>query len=64
MAETMIETLLSKDYVALKEGCEKIIATKIMNKVNDLKVGLLAKINGISADKQQEMMTVAPAPKE
>ena len=55
MSISVVKTILDKNYAQLKEYCDKIVADKIIERVNEKKIEVLAKINGKSVE---EMLTV------
>ena len=57
MPDTLVETILDGDMVALRDGIEQVIAKRVYDKIQDKKVEILAKINGVTTDHMKEVMT-------
>jgi len=59
MADTIIQTVLDKDYASLKDGLEQVVATKIHRKIQEMKPEILADINKIDKGKMAEILATA-----
>ena len=57
--DSLIKTILDGNFAALKEYCEEGAASRLTSRINDMKVKIVARMNGKSVD---EMLTImAPA---
>lgn len=56
--KSVIKSVLDGDWVALKKHYEQIAASKVMDRINEKKIGVLARINGIDVDKMKEVINV------
>lgn len=57
--KSIIKRVLDGDWVSLQSDIEKMAADKVKAKVDDRKIEVLAKLNGIGVDKQKEMMAIS-----
>lgn len=57
--DSVIKSVLEGDWTNFKMYCEKKLAEKTTQRINDKKIEVLAKINGVSVDKQKEIMAVS-----
>lgn len=57
--KSIIKRVLDGDWASLQTDIEKMAADKVKAKVDDRKFDVLAKLNGISVEKQKEMMAVS-----
>lgn len=56
MADTLIETVLDGDYASLKDNIEQVIAKRLHNRIQEKKVDILAKMNGIPKNQMRDLM--------
>ncbi len=57
--KSVIKRVLDGDWASLQADIEKMAATKVKTKVDEKKMDVLAKMNGINVDKQKEVMSVS-----
>jgi predicted house-cleaning noncanonical NTP pyrophosphatase (MazG superfamily) len=57
--DSVIKTVLDGDWTEMKAYCEKKLAEKTTERINDKKVEVLAKINGVDVEKQKEIMAIS-----
>lgn len=57
--KSVIKRVLDGDWASLQADIEKMAATKVKTKVDEKKLDVLAKINGVNVDKQKEVMSVS-----
>lgn len=57
--ESVIKRVLNGDWASLQSDIEKMSADKVKAKVEEKKFEVLAKLNGISVDKQKELVSVS-----
>ncbi|MFW6219672.1 MAG: hypothetical protein ACOCZ5_00065 [bacterium] len=55
---SIIQDVLDGNWSKLKTDLEKRTSDKVMERVNDKKVDVLAKINGVSRNKMQEIISI------
>jgi len=55
---SIITKVLDGDWANLRTDLDKLAADKVMNRVNDKKVDVLANINGISRRQMQEVINL------
>jgi hypothetical protein len=53
----LIELVLDKNFVDLKEDIESRVAKKLYSRIQDKKTEILAKMNGIPKSKMQELLS-------
>lgn len=56
---SIIKKVLDGNWLELQQDFEKKISDKIMQKVQDKKIDVLAKINGVPKEKMLEIMSVS-----
>jgi len=56
---SIVKKVLDGNWVELQSEFEKQIADKIWSKVQDKKIDVLAKINGVTREKMEEVMSVS-----
>ena len=57
--DSIIKTVLDGNWTDLKKHFEKRAAEKVMDRVNDKKVSILANINGVDTDRMKEIVNVS-----
>lgn len=57
--DSIIKTVLDGNWSELKSHVEDKAADKIMQRVSDKKVSVLAKINGVDEEKMKEILKVS-----
>lgn len=57
--KSVIKRVLDGDWASLQADIEKMAATKVKTKVDEKKMDVLAKMNGVNVDKQKEVMSVS-----
>lgn len=62
--DSIIKAVLDGNWTDLQKHFEKRSAEKVMNKIQDKKVGILSKINGVDIDKMTEIMNISKENKE
>ena len=55
--DSIIKRVLKDEWQSVQEDIEKIAAEKVIEKINDKKVEVLANLNGVDVDKMKEMAT-------
>ena len=55
---SIITKVLDGDWANLRTDLDKLAADKVMNRVNDKKIDVLANINGVSRAQMQEVINV------
>lgn len=57
--KSVIKRVLSGDWASLQTDIEEMAADKIKAKVDERKFDVLAKLNGVTIEKQKEIMSIA-----
>jgi len=57
--ESVVKAVIQNDWAGLKKHFEGVVADKIMDKVNTLKTGVLAKVNDVDEEKMKEILATA-----
>ena len=47
---SVLKMVLDNNWAGLKEYCDETVATKLMSRINEKKIEVLAKLNGVSVD--------------
>ena len=55
--ESVVKAVMQNDWAGLKKHFEGVVADKIMAKVNTLKSGVLAQVNGVDEEKMTEILS-------
>ncbi len=55
---SIIKTVLDGDWASLKKTIEQKSATIIKDKIQEKKLGVLAKINGITTEQMSEVVAI------
>ena len=61
--KSVIKRVLDGDWASLQQDIDKMAAEKVHDRVDNKKVEILANINGISVDKQFEVMALGESEK-
>ncbi len=59
---SLVKDVLDGNWVKVQEYMEKQISDKIIQRVQEKKVEVLAKINGTTTDKMKEVIAVSQSP--
>jgi hypothetical protein len=57
--KSIIKRVLDGEWASLQSDIEKMAADKVKVKVDNKKFDVLAKLNGITSEKQKELMSVS-----
>jgi len=57
--KSIVKRVLSGDWASLQSDIEKMAADKVKTRVQEKKIDVLAKLNNISAEKQQELVAIS-----
>jgi transketolase len=57
MRISVVKAILDGNYAQLKEYCDEIVGTKIVERVNAKKIEVLAKINGKSLEEMSALVS-------
>jgi hypothetical protein len=55
--DSIIKRVLKDEWDSVQEDIEKMAAAKVMDKINDKKIEILADLNGTTVDKIKELTT-------
>ena len=56
MSISIVKSILEGNYAKLQEHCDKIVADKIVERINQKKIDVLAKINGTTVSEMVDVM--------
>ena len=59
--DSIIKRVLKDEWQSVQEDIEKIAASKVMDKINDKKIEVLADLNGVDVEKMKELTTAKSA---
>lgn len=57
--KSVIKRVIDGDWTSLQQDIEKMAANKVKAKVDEKKFDVLARLNGISVDKQKEILALS-----
>jgi len=57
--KSVIKRVLSGEWASLQSDIEQMSAQKVKAKVDEKKIDVLARLNGLSLDKQKELVALA-----
>jgi hypothetical protein len=57
--KSIVKRVLDSDWVSLQKDIEKMAVDKVKTRVEDKKVSVLSKLNGVSEDKMKEIISIS-----
>jgi len=57
--KSVIKSVLDGDWKSLQDRYEKVAADKVMERINDKKIDVLATLNNVEREKMQDMVSVS-----
>jgi hypothetical protein len=56
--KSVIKRVLDGEWTSLQQDLEQMAADKVKTRIEDKKIEVLAKMNGVNIDKQKEVMAM------